>query len=369
MGTKLGLPRIGVFTKQLDNWRSGSGHHLNEIMARVLDLNQGTFDFTFMHYAPSENPVYRRVRELIVPRNPVAFAALLRRERFDVVHYTPLTVYAPIWLVPNRKVATIHGVEQLLLPHLYGRLEMLHERFLVPLYARRMDGIVTVSETTKSYLVERFGVRSDRVTVVYNGLGGDYRRIDNPSPRLPASFPSGSPFVFHISRFSERKNPWILLEAFSRFIASRASDYVLICAGKGWDSPEVATRARSLGIGDRFYAPGFITNVEAANYLSAARMFVFPSLAEGFGMPNVEAMACGCPVVTTASFAVPEIVGDAALVVQDPKDAIALAEAMARLDGDHELRSLLIAKGYEHCKRFTWDGAARKLLDLYRSLS
>jgi hypothetical protein len=87
-------PRIAVFTKSLDNWTSGSGHHLNEILSATLDQNDGRFDFTFVHYRPSENPIYQRVRELIVPRDRARAAFALRRERFDVVHYAPLTIFA-----------------------------------------------------------------------------------------------------------------------------------------------------------------------------------------------------------------------------------------------------------------------------------
>jgi glycosyltransferase involved in cell wall biosynthesis len=365
MERKGGRPRIAVFTKQLDNWRSGSGHHLNEIMTETLRQNEGRFDFTFMHYAPSDNPLYAGVRELIVPRNPLKFAAILRRERFDLVHYTPLTIYSPIWFVPNKKVATIHGVEQLLLPQFFGKAEMFHERVLVPIFARRMDGILTVSEKTKRYLVEHFNVRDERVVVAYNGIGGKYRKYEASEITAPERFGVSRPFVFHISRFSERKNPWVLLEAFSRFVSKTGSAHALVCAGNGWDSAAVRKRAEELGIGDRLFTPGFIPEVDAAECLSAADFFVFPSLAEGFGMPNIEAMACRCPVITTAAFAVAEIVGDAAIVIDDAKDIQGLADAMAQLASDSALKAKLVARAQARIDLFSWDAAAHTLLDLY----
>jgi glycosyltransferase involved in cell wall biosynthesis len=358
---------VGVFTKQLDAWRSGSGHQLNEIMARVLDLNEGRerrLDFTFLHYKPSENPVYGRVRELLVPRNPLRFAGVLRRERFDLVHYTPLTIYSPIWCVPNKKSATIHGVEQLLLPQFFGPLEMFHERFLVPIFARKMDGILTVSNSTRDYLVRHFGVREERVTVAYNGVGPQFRVRDRASLKAPGKYGAAGPYVFHISRFSERKNPWVLLEAFSRF-ALAGFPHKLVCAGSGWDNEAVRTAAMRLGIGERLILPGFIPGEEAAQFLSGAEFFVFPSLAEGFGMPNAEALAAGCPVITSAAFAVPEVVGDAAIVIQNPRDSGAFADAMIRLAQNPLLREDLIRRGLLRARIFSWEEGARKLLAMY----
>ena len=363
-------PRIAVFTKQLDAWRSGSGHQLNEVISRVLDLNeartQGRIDFTFLHYKPSENAVYRRVRELIVPRNPLKFALLLRREKFDLVHYTPLTIYSPIWMVPNKKTATIHGVEQLLLPEFFGPVEMFHERFLVPIFARRMDGILTVSNSTKNYMVKHFRVKEERVTVAYNGIGPEYHPRSPESLSAPGRCGVRRPYIFHISRFSERKNPWVLLDAFARFSVGKGKNHTLVCAGKGWeDNAEVLRRAQDLGIQEKLCCPGFISETDAAQFMSGADFFVFPTLAEGFGIPNVEAMAAGCPVITTAAFAVPEVVGDAAIVLEDPRNSLALAAAMEKLSGNEELRRDLIRRGLERIRLFSWEEGAKKLLAMY----
>lgn len=379
-------PRIAVFTKQLDAWRSGSGHHLNQIMQRILDLNdklpeKTKIEFTFIHYKKSENQIYQRVRELIVPRNPLLSARVLRRERFDLVHYTPLTIFAPVWCVPNKKLATIHGVEQLLIPQFFGPLEMWHERHLVPLYARKMDGIFSVSQTTKAYMVKHYGVAEKTVRVAYNGVGPEFRpRTEEECPVL-AEKGIVKPYIFHISRFSERKNPWVLLEAFARFCrcgpyaahedsdtSSVSKAHRLVCAGSGWDSEEVRTRAEQLGIGERLYCPGFIQSELAAQFMAGAEFFVFPSLAEGFGMPNAEAMAAGAPVLTTPAFAVQEIVGDAALVIQDAENAEELAAAMERMSEDKTLRETLREKGYKRAALFDWDRAAESLFTMYRDI-
>ncbi|HOX31133.1 MAG TPA: glycosyltransferase family 1 protein [Spirochaetales bacterium] len=361
--------RIAVFTKPLDNWTSGSGHHLDEIMKAVLDLNEGRFDFTFVHYKPSQNPIYKRVRELVVPRSPLRSAAVLRREKFDLVHYSPLTIYAPIWGVPGKKLATIHGAEQLLVPQFYGKVELAHEYLVVPPYARRMDAIVTVSNASADFFVRRYRVAPERITVCYNGLGPAYRVLPDAEITAPERYGVRRPFVLHISRLSERKNPWKLLEAYARLVQEHDSPCSLVCAGGGWNGEEVLERARSLGIAELLCTPGFITERDAVELMNAARAFVFPSLAEGFGMPNVEAMACGCPVVTTPAFAVREIVGDAALVVEDPSDPVALAEALHRATTDEALRARLRERGFARLPLFSWEDSARKLIGVYERLT
>ncbi|HCM26002.1 MAG TPA: glycosyltransferase family 1 protein [Treponema sp.] len=365
--------RIGVFSKPLDNWTSGSGQHLNEILTHALDINdrEGRFEFTFIHYRESGNPIYARVRELIIPRNPLLAAFILRREGFDLLHYGPLTIFAPIWFVRAKRMATIHGAEQLLNPQLYGWLEMTHERMVVPFYARQMDAIVTVSETSKRYFTEHFGVESARVTVCYNGLSPAYRTL-SAEERCAAKGPAiDEPYILHLSRFSERKNPWTMLEAFARLRRTdpRAKDFKLVCAGKGWEGEAVRARARELGLADAYMAPGFIDRETSVALMNGARAFLFPSLAEGFGMPNLEAMACSCPVVTTRVFAIPEIVGDAAIILDDPLDADAMSGALARACFDGALRERLITAGLRRLPLFSWDESAGKLLGVYGMLT
>ncbi|MDL2228768.1 glycosyltransferase family 4 protein [Treponema sp. OttesenSCG-928-L16] len=339
-------------------------------MNRILEKNETRpeaerYSFTFIHYKKSDNPIYKKVRELIVPRNPLFSASVLRREAFDLVHYTPLTIYAPIYCVPNRKTATIHGAEQLLLPHFFGPLEMFHERYLVPIFARKMDGILTVSNTTKKYLADHFKVRPERITVAYNGIGPEYRPRPPEELSVLKKFGISRKYIFHISRFSERKNPWTLLSSFSQFIKKGNYPHLLICAGKGWDNPEVEKRIAQLGIADRFLAVGFVSDDEASQFMNGADAFVFPSFAEGFGMPNVEAFASACPVITSSAFAIPEIVDGAALIIEDPSDAEGFAEAMQQVIEDVNIRNELIAKGLERVGLFSWEEAAGKLMDMY----
>jgi glycosyltransferase involved in cell wall biosynthesis len=162
-----------------------------------------------------------------------------------------------------------------------------------------------------------------------------------------------------------------MMKAFRRLRESerRAADFKFVCAGKGWNDPAVVARAQEEGIGDAYIAPGFIDKQTAVELMNGARAFLFPSLAEGFGMPNIEAMACSCPVVTSGIFAIPEIVGDAAIVLDDPCDAEAMAAALSRACFDGGLRERLIADGLARLPLFSWEKSAEKLLAVYERLT
>lgn len=365
---KANRPRIAVFTKQLDSWKSGSGHHMAQVMTHVLDRNDGRFDFTFVHYSPSDNPIYSRVRELVIPRNPWAASRIIAKEGFDLVHYSPLTFFAPLWGVRSKKIATMHGAEQLILGAYSGPAEFLHETLLVPAYSRRMDGIFTVSETSARFFVERYGLDPERIVVAYNGLGPEYKRLRAEEVTAPERFGAKRPYVYHVSRFSERKNPWVLLEAFALFLRQKDRPHSLVCAGSGWDNPKVRRRAERMGIQDRLVFPGFLSERDSAELMNGAELFVYPSKAEGFGMPPTEAMASGCPVVCTAAFAMREVVGDAALVVDDWRDAEGIAAAMGKIVDEPELAAELRRRGEARRGLYSWDIAADKLLGLYGRL-
>ena len=365
---KIGKIRVAVMTKPLDNWKSGSGHHLDELMKHILDLNDGTFEFTFVHYKKSENTIYERVNEIIVPRNPFASSARLRKEKFDIVHYAPLTVFSPIWNVKSKKTATIHGIEDILYPKGYTLIHRLHEKYIVPIYMRAMDGIATVSQTGRSYFIDHYRIKPEHIFITTNGYGKAYRVLDSKRTDKQIIPGINKKYILHISKFSPRKNPVTIIEGFARFVRESGLDYQLVCAGSGWNGTEAKHIAEKCELGDRYVAPGFIDEETAVRLLNDAEVFVFPSFAEGFGMPNVEAMACGCPVITSNIFAIPEIVGQAAYVLSRPDDTEEFSLAIRRIAMNPGYKKALVERGLERARLYNWTDSANALMGYWKSL-
>ncbi|MDR1747981.1 MAG: glycosyltransferase family 4 protein [Spirochaetaceae bacterium] len=355
-------------SKPLDNWTSGSGRHLDELMKHVLDLNDGTMEFTLIHYAKSENPLYERVRELLIPRNPLSASKIIAKQRFDIVHYSPLSVYAPLWGVTAKKTATIHGIEEVLYPQGYSFIQRFHDTKIQPLLMKKMDGIATVSETGKRYFTEHYHIDPEKICITTNGLSPKYRTLPESERRNILNEKPGQKYILHLSRCSARKNPVTIFRGFSRFIQETGSSCLLVCAGRGWDGAEAKQLAAEAGIAEQYRAPGFVSEEDSVQLLNGAEAFVFPSFAEGFGMPNIEAMACGCPVLTSGIFAIPEVVGDAAYIISRPDSVEDFAAGLRKITEDSAYRRRLIERGLANIRRFNWDDSARNIIGYWKKL-
>jgi glycosyltransferase involved in cell wall biosynthesis len=356
-------------SKPIDNWKSGSGHHLDELLRNVLRYSDGSIDFTFVHYNVSDNPLYKQVNELIIPRNPFQASRILEKQHFDIIHYSPLSVFAPIWGVHAKKTATVHGIEQVLYPEGYSPLHRFHDNVIQPAYMRHMDGIATVSRTGMDYFAEHYHIPHKKMFITTNGLSAAYRVLTEAellSLELPV--PEGR-FVLHISNFSMRKNPVAIMDGFAKFsVTPEGQGFSLVCAGKGWNGEQALRFAAEAGIGDKYVAPGFISESIAVGLLNRAAAFVFPSFAEGFGMPNVEAMACGCPVITSGIFAIPEIVGDAAIIISHPESSGEIASALVKIASDEGYKKTLVERGLRQSRLYRWEDSARAILAYWKEL-
>ena len=368
------MDKIGIISRPVDQGTSGSGFsliHTLRALGALRDEWEDLFEISLVHYLTGTHHLYREFPEVIVPRNPLRTARRLEKSDFALLHYNPLTVFSPVFGFSGRKVAMIHGAEPDLLPHLYSRPHVWHDRIVVPFLARRIDRVITPSRTTASYLEAKMRLPTPPL-VTYNAVS----ELFPPPPEgkrrelLAQKYGITGPYFFHLSKFSERKNPWILLEAFDRFLreARTPRAHRLLIGGKGWDNKAVDEFVAGRGLTDNVIRAGFLTEEDVALLYSEAEAFVFPSLIEGFGMPNLEAMAYGCPVITTDAFAVKEVVDDAALVLADPHDATGLAQMMGRIVDDEGLRRKLVERGFRRAREFSWEKSARLLLNLYAEL-
>jgi len=288
------------------------------------------------------------------------------RKHLDLVHGT-LNVLPLGRRVPG--VVTIHDVSFLLFPERFLPAKRRYLATFTRLSVQGAKRVVVSSKNTGRDVVRLLGVAQERVDVVY--LGVEDRLREQPSADALAQFreQKGLPqrFFLYVGTLEPRKNLVRLVEAYAQ--ARRGGvEWPLILAGaKGWLYEEIFQKVRDLQL-ERFVRfPGYVLYEDLPLWYNAASVFVYPSLYEGFGLPVAEAMACGCPVLTAQNSSLPEVAGDAAILVEG-EDTMALAEGLMRLAGDAQLRADLRLRGMVQSAQFDWRNTAASMVRIYNSV-
>ena len=288
----------------------------------------------------------------------------------------PVDIYhGPDFVLPPlpkriRKVVTIHDLAFLEHPEYAVPSLADYLKKVVPEAVAQADIVATVSQEVSHTLIEHFHTSPDKLSVVPNGVGPHFRRITDPV-LLGATrhkFGLQSPFVLGVGTLEPRKNHIGLIKAFHKAQQQKDGPQMLaIAGGHGWLYEETRQLVADLKLEKKVLFLGRVSDLELVTLYSMADIFAFPSFFEGFGIPPLEAMACGCPVITSNVSALPEVVGDAALLI-NPHDSDALADAMLTLLHDESRRDELRQKGYQRVKNYTWAESARKMLAIYKNL-
>jgi glycosyltransferase involved in cell wall biosynthesis len=282
-------------------------------------------------------------------------------------------LHAPDFTLPptqrlTRTLLTVHDLSFIRAPETAdpGLREYLNE--VVPRSIKRADHILADSESTRQDLIELYRTPPGKISVLYSGVSDRFYPILDESARQSVRERyriGGRPYIFSVGTVQPRKNYGRLVEALHRL---ERPDLKLVIAGdKGWLNDPLYEQIDSLGMSEQVQFLGFTADDDLPALYSAAEVFAFPSLYEGFGLPPLEAMACGVPVVASNTSSLPEVVASAALTV-DPTDVEALADALRRLLDDHGLRNTLINRGQLRVQGFSWTASARILKQIYHML-
>jgi glycosyltransferase involved in cell wall biosynthesis len=290
----------------------------------------------------------------------------LARSRADLLH--ALGFVSPFaWR--GRTVVTVYDLSFLRFPEVFNRANRLYLGTFTPPSLRRADRVITISESARRDVIELCGVAPERVTAIL--LAADERFRPAPADAVRAFRDRhGLPerFVLYLGTLEPRKNVEALVRAYALLRERGSDDHVLVLAGpRGWQYEPIFELIRRLGITDNVRLPGFVPAEDQALWYSSAAVFAFPSRYEGFGLPLLEAMACGAPVVSSNASSLPEVVGDAGLLV-DPSDVDGLSSALARLLEDEPLRQALAAAGLARAQSFSWRRLASETVQVYREV-
>ena len=288
----------------------------------------------------------------------------LRQLRIDVLHSPHHTT--PLAPCGYRRVVTFHDLTFFLLPERYPTTRRLYFQTMTRLSARVAAAVIVPSEAVKGDVMRILGLPRERVFVIPEAAGPAFHPQDAVAiEAVRRRYGLEGPFLLSVGSLEPGKNRERLLQAFAR-LRARGLTHTLVVAGqRAWRYEGEAPLAQQLGLADSVRFLGHVPQADLPALYSAAEVFVFPSLYEGFGLPALEALACGTPVVSSNVSALPEVVGDAALQVP-PLDVEALTDAMERLLRDDGLRSDLRERGLARAAQFSWEKAARQTVEVYQ---
>ncbi len=349
--------------------RTGTERYSYELIAALARINRRDPITLYTNGLPSALPPLGpnvTLRALPLPRlwtharlGPAAWRdhpAVL----FVPAHVIPL-IHPPVCVVTLHDLGYLHFPEA----HTARRRLELHLTTRWSLHAARR--VIAISAATRDDLVRHYNADPTRISVVHHGLSSDFRPSDPPiiaATRARYQLPEA--YLLYVGTIQPRKNLARLIAAFAQALAAPTTppDLQLVIAGRrGWLTTEIERQAATLGIANRVRFLGYVPDADLPALLSGACAFTFPSLYEGFGMPVLEAMACGTAVLCANTSALPEVVGAAALLV-DPHATDAIAAGIVRLVADPNLRADLRVRGLAHAATFTWERCARATLEV-----
>ena len=354
---------------------AGVSRYIHALLTHLPAADPGLRYTAFGVWEPNAYPGWRLRRPVWHTDSPpkrilweqLAQPWAARRERLDLLH-APVNV-GPL-LSPCPQIVTLHDLSFYLYPEMFSPAKRLYQQRLSRHSLRHAAGIIAVSESTRQDAVRLLGLPQDDITVVRNGVGAEMRprRGDPALDALRKRYSLPERFVLSLSTLEPRKNLTLLVEAFADLAARHQVDHALVIAGgQGWFYETIYAAVDRLSLRDRVIFPGYVPEHDKSLWYSAADLFVYPSLYEGFGLPPLEAMACGTPVIVANTSSLPEVVGDAGVYV-DPYDAEGLAGAMAALLRDPERRHTLAIAGLAQAARFSWATTAKGTAQVYRRI-
>jgi len=375
--------RIGIEGKVLTPRIGGIGRYAIQLIDALLALSsQRDHDLEFVIFtAPQTDRNYlesirasrcerfRRIKSTLL-RSSMLLAVGARREQIDVWHGLDQSGI-PLWDRVGKSVVTIHDVIPLVLPWAFSRRHRWVLATALGRIRKQAEQVIVPSAAVAEDVVRYLQIEQERISVIPMGCDPRFQPSIAPvQAPIRRRYDLPERYILFVGTLEPRKNVKALLQAFAHLAAEQPQDDLkLVIVGRpGWGSENYVGMVAALGLQNAVRFPGFVDDDHLPDLYRGALLFVYPSLYEGFGLPVLEAMACGIPVITSNRSSLPEVAGDAALLV-DPTQAEALAAAMSALLHDDALRQALRAKGLARAATFTWEVVAQRTVDVYRTVS
>ena len=377
--------RIGIDARFAVHKRRGIGNYTSKLIHHLADIDRRNEYILYIDSSNAANvlPEQANVRiQRIRPSNYPTWEQLLlparaKKDNIDILHSTGNT--APIYLNRRiRQVATIHDVMYLenrsALPRStswYQTCGRIYRKMVVPRMAGRLSALITVSNFCKKKIARHLThLAADNIAVIYEAGNDRCRPLDKHYARAEIKkkydIPCG--YILTLGGIDPRKNTKLMIETYIRLKSERSIDEKLVIVGiPNWNHTRFNSMVVQSACRDDVIFTDFIDDDELVLLYNCAAAFLYPSLYEGFGLPPLEAMACGVPVISSDTTSIPEIVGDAAILI-DPTDREQLRKALLNLINNKSLAERLISRGFRRARKFSWRKMAEETLNIYESL-
>ena len=357
---------VAVDARNLIGSRTGVGRYLQKLLEDFTEISDDSF-FIYSHDVIVEKIEHDRYHYKVLSGHPLVWKQLLMpvhqlRYNYDLV-FVP-TYSSPVFY-PGKVLLTIHDLIFTKHPEWANWKQAVRFRAIVPKTAKFADRIIAVSEATRKDIIELTGVSSTKIDVVYLGVEDKFRSLTEDTLNIfRDKYNIRYPYILHVGSIHPRRNIKRLCQVFRRLKEEKKINHHLVLAGLDLD--HTSQLSSYLELPDIHWV-GYVPEEDLVGFFNAADLFIYPSLYEGFGLPVLEAMACGTPVITSNVSSLPEVAGDAALLIE-PDDEEDMMRAISRILSEKSLAREMAEKGLERSKQYTWEKTSEQTLQIIQSM-
>ena len=371
--------KVGIIADRLNRPRTGIGNYIYNLIKEFAKTNENRGKVYLINYEKTN--IFPNLNEIIV-ENPLKnitkksyyfwhlylqFKLNKENFKFDIIH-SPENAALFIKLKHQKKIITVYDITPYLFPESFTPITLLRYKLLFPKTLKTADKIITDSNSTKRDLINYFNVPAEKIKVILLAADEKFKPLNHEEVNeVKQRYKLEFSFILYVGTLEQRKNIPTLIKAFYKLKKDETKQKLVIAGGKGWKYKEIFETIDKLNLQKDVIFTGYVLDEDLPALYNAADLFVYPSLYEGFGLPPLEAMACGTPVITSNTSSLPEVVGDAGIMV-DPYDVDGLADAMYKVLGNDGLREDMIKRGLERAKIFSWEKAAKETMKVYEEV-
>jgi len=373
------LYRIGIDARLFGTAMAvGIGRYTEELIRHLVELDKDNQYHIFLSKAATASfPIYApNLSKTGVNfshysyREQFKYPAILRKANLDLIHYTNFN--SPVFFTKTPSVVTIHDLTLWFFP---GRgqkswFRRMVYRFVIKKTCQNAKRIIAITKRTKQDIVKILGINPEKITIIYEAVSKSCKIISNDQKikKLKHKFNISKPYIMYVGQWREHKNIIRMIRAFSLFRRRYNIDYQLVMVGKiDKKYPQIKATVKELELTEHVIFMGYIADSELPYVYNGAEFFVWPSLYEGFGLPPLEAMACGTPVVSSNASCMPEVLGGAAYYF-DPLNVESIAKSMSDMAKSYSLKREFRLKGLKQARKYSFEQSAKQTYKVYKQV-